>query len=289
MDLSGDDLKRVEALVAMAVEEDVGNGDATSESVLPEGLRASAVISAREPCVVSGLDVASMAFGRIDPDVDFSAFVSDGERVGAGEAIAEVSGRAASLLSAERVALNFLQRLSGIATLSAEYAAAVSGSGLVVLDTRKTTPGWRVLEKLAVAAGGCANHRMGLYDMVMIKDNHRHLASLEGEGGIARSVALARERHPELLVEVEADTFEEAREAIEAGADRVLLDNMSDDLMRSIVEFNDGRAELEASGGITLERLPAIAATGVDFVSIGALTHSATAVDIGMDIRTAAE
>jgi nicotinate-nucleotide pyrophosphorylase (carboxylating) len=274
----------VEALVRLALEEDIGSGDATSESVLPPDLLATAVIAAREPCVVSGVGVSEMVFRMLDSEVEFSAIAAEGDEVGYGAVIAKVFGRAVSLLSAERVALNFLQRLSGIATLSSKYAAAAEGTGLVVLDTRKTTPGWRVLEKTAVRSGGCSNHRFGLHDMVMIKDNHRHLASLEGPGGIVRSIELARGNHPGLRVEVEADTFEEAREAIDAGADRVLLDNMSDAAMRSIVDFNAGRSELEASGGITLERIPSIAATGVDFVSVGALTHSATAVDIGMDV-----
>ena len=181
--------------------------------------------------------------------------------------------------------LNFLQRLSGVATTSAKYAAALEGTKTLVLDTRKTTPGYRNLEKYAVAVGGATNHRIGLYDRVMIKDNHREMAAMEGPGGIVRSVERARQAHPELEVEVEADTLDEVREALEAGADHIMLDNMSDEMMAEAVKLVNGRAKLEASGGITLERLPRIGKIGVDFVSAGALTHSVKAADISLDIR----
>ena len=278
------DAARIEALVRMALEEDIGSGDATTDAIVPKGLEVVANISAREECVVAGLRVAEMVFKAVDSSLEFSALVEDGDRVDGETAIAKVRGEAISLLSAERTALNFLQRLSGIATLSAAYAAAAMGAGIVVLDTRKTTPGWRVLEKMAVRAGGCSNHRFGLYDMVMIKDNHRHLSALDGPGGITRAVSMARKARPELKIEVEADSLEEAVEAIEVGADRVLLDNMTDKKMREVVEINAGRVELEASGNVTLERIPDIASTGVDFISVGAITHSAKAVDIGMDL-----
>jgi nicotinate-nucleotide pyrophosphorylase (carboxylating) len=188
-------------------------------------------------------------------------------------------------LTGERTALNFLQRLCGVATMARRYADAAAGTGTVVLDTRKTTPGLRMLEKYAVATGGAGNHRIGLFDRVMIKDNHRALAGLEGPGGIRRSVEACRQRHPDLEVEVEADSLAEVAEAAEAGADYILLDNMSNDEMSRAIDLAAGRAKLEASGGITLARISAIAALGVDFISVGALTHSAPAVDIGMDMH----
>ncbi len=277
------DAARIEQLVRMALEEDVGPGDVTTDAMVPKGLVVAADIAARGECVVAGLKVARMVFEAVDSSLEFTPLLEDGARVDAGTTIANVQGEASSILTAERTVLNFLQRLSGVATLSAEYAAAAAGAGIVVLDTRKTTPGWRVLEKMAVRAGGSSNHRFGLYDMVMIKDNHRHMAALDGPGGIARAVSMARKARPELKIEVEADSPEEAMEAIEAGADRVLLDNMTNEQMREVAKINAGRAELEASGCVTLERIPAIAATGVDFVSVGAVTHSAKAVDIGLD------
>ena len=202
-----------------------------------------------------------------------------------GEIIAEISGPARGILTAERTALNFLQRLSGIATTTHRYTAALAGSHTVLLDTRKTTPGYRNLEKYAVAVGGGTNHRIGLYDRIMIKDNHRELAAAEGDGAIARAVARARKAWPQLEIEVEADRLEEVREAADAGAEYILLDNMSDEMMAEAVKIVGGRSKLEASGGITLERLPRIAATGVDFVSSGALTHSVKAADISLDVE----
>ena len=224
-------------------------------------------------------------FHAVDPDVTFRANVHDGDHCPAGTVLAHVLGPARALLTAERTALNFLQRLCGIATVSAA-AAHAAGTKLRVLDTRKTTPGWRNLEKYAVACGGADNHRVGLYDRVLIKDNHRELAGLDGPGGIGRAVAAARAAHPDLLIEVEADTLAEVAEALAAAANWILLDNMTDATMAEAVRRVAGRAKLEASGGITTERLPAIARTGVDAVSLGALTHSARAVDIAMDIRT---
>lgn len=202
-----------------------------------------------------------------------------------GDKLAEISGPARGILIAERTALNFLQRLSGIATTSAKYAKALEGTRTVVLDTRKTTPGYRNLEKYAVAVGGATNHRIGLYDRVMIKDNHRELAAMEGPGGIARSVERARKFRPDLEIEVEADSLDEVREAADAGVEYIMLDNMSDEMMAEAVQIVNGRAKLEASGGITLERLPRIGKIGVDFVSAGALTHSVKAADISLDIE----
>ena len=198
--------------------------------------------------------------------------------------MAEVSGKAASILTAERTALNFLQRLSGVATASKKYQDAAAGTNAIILDTRKTTPGWRNLEKYAVAVGGASNHRIGLYDRVMIKDNHRELAGLEGKDGILRSVERARKMYPDLEVEVEIDSLDSLDEALESGAEYILLDNMSNELMAEAVKRTAGRAKLEASGNMKLERVPSAAATGVDFISVGALTHSVKSADISLDV-----
>ena len=235
--------------------------------------------------VLAGLPVAERVFKLVEPRLEFKAIREDGDHCEYGDVLAEIHGPARGLLIAERTALNFLQRLSGVATTSAKYAAALEGTKTLVLDTRKTTPGYRNLEKYAVAVGGATNHRIGLYDRVMIKDNHREMAAMEGPGGIVRSVERARQAHPELEVEVEADTLDEVREALEAGADHIMLDNMSDEMMAEAVKLVNGRAKLEASGGITLERLPRIGKIGVDFVSAGALTHSVKAADISLDIQ----
>ncbi len=278
------DFKRVDILIELALEEDVREGDATSLSVIPADLEISTRLVAREDSVVAGLPVAERVFKAVDSAIVFTSVVSDGSHVSPGAVLAEIRGNAAKLLTAERTALNFLQRLSGVATASAKYAKAVEGTETVILDTRKTTPAWRNLEKYAVALGGSSNHRMGLYDRIMIKDNHRELAGLDGEKGITRSVKKAREMFPLLEIEVEADTIDEVREAADAGADYILLDNMSNNKMTESVNVNAGRAKLEASGGITLERIPSIAAIGgIDFISVGALTHSVKAVDISME------
>jgi nicotinate-nucleotide pyrophosphorylase (carboxylating) len=279
------DPSRMRTLVRLALDEDLGDhGDVTTDSVIPAEMAAAAVLVAREDCVCAGLAVAEAVFRAVDPDVVFRANVHDGDHCPAGTVLADAAGPARALLTAERTALNFLQRLCGIATISAT-AVRAAGKKLRVLDTRKTTPGWRNLEKYAVACGGAENHRVGLHDRVLIKDNHRDLAGLAGPGGIGRAVAAARAAHPDLLIEVEADTLAEVAEALAAKADWILLDNMTDADMAAAVHLVAGRARLEASGGITLPRLPAIARTGVDAVSLGALTHSARAVDIAMDIR----
>jgi nicotinate-nucleotide pyrophosphorylase (carboxylating) len=279
------DWKRTNTLIALALEEDLGvEGDATSLAVVSSGLEAKGALLAKQDCVIAGLPVAEAVFRAVDESLQFTSLVEDGAEIASGTKIAEMSGNAVGMLTAERTALNFLQRLTGVATQSAKFAAAVSGTGCVILDTRKTTPGWRNLEKYAVATGGASNHRTGLYDRIMIKDNHRELAGLEGPGGITRSVEKARRAYPKLEIEVEADTLEQAREAIEAGADYILLDNMDDETMRAAVEMNAGRAKLEASGGITFERIAKIAALGVDYISVGALTHSVKAADISLEI-----
>ena len=232
-----------------------------------------------------GLPVAERVFRTVEPKLEFRALKREGDVCGKGEILAEISGPARGVLTAERTALNFIQRLSGVATAARRCAELVAGSKTRVLDTRKTTPGFRNLEKYAVAVGGADNHRIGLYDRIMIKDNHRELAAMEGDGAIRRAVERARKAYPDLEIEVEADTLDEVRQAAECGVEYILLDNMDDDTMREAVRLVSGRAKLEASGGITIERLHSIAEIGVDFVSIGALTHSVKSADISLDIE----
>jgi len=264
-------------LVERALAEDVGTGDVTTEATVPAGARARATITQKAPGVVYGLDVAEAVFRRLDPDVRIERLVDEGVWRDGGGPVLRVEGSARALLTGERTALNFLQRLSGVATAAARAARAVVGTGAQVLDTRKTTPGLRALEKAAVAAGGAANHRAGLYDMVLIKENH-----IAAAGGIAAAVRAARERAPDLPLEVEVRNSEEIDEALAAGAQRLLLDNMTPAELRAAVRLVAGRARLEASGGVTFETLKEIADTGVDWVSVGALTHSAPALDLSL-------
>lgn len=275
--------EEIQRAVGVALGEDTGPGDVTTTALVPAEAQARARMVAREPLVVAGLSLAKAAFARMSREVKMHEAVADGRAVPAGALLLEAWGPARALLTAERVALNFVQRLSGIATLTAQFVAAVQGTGAQILDTRKTTPGWRRLEKFAVACGGGRNHRMGLYDMVLIKDNH--LAALRNErpNAIAAAVQRARAAHPGLKVEVEADTLEQVDQALEAGAGLVLLDNMTLAQLRVAVERCRGRAQTEASGGVTLASVREIAETGVDCISVGALTHSARAVDIGLD------
>jgi len=272
--------------VEAALAEDIGPGDATTLATVPEGARSAAVMRARESLVVAGLGLARIAFESLSPEVRVQTLVADGKKAGCGDTLLRVAGPARALLSAERVALNFVQRLSGIATLTASFVEALAGTPARVLDTRKTTPGLRRLEKYAVHCGGGLNHRAGLYDMVLIKDNH--LVTLAGErpNPVAAAVQRARQSYPDLQVEVEADTLEQVEQALAAGADIVLLDNMSLEQMRTAVSLCRGRARTEASGNVRLDTVRAIAETGVDFISSGALTHSARAVDIGLDFET---
>ena len=279
------DWKRTDALIALALEEDLGDrGDVTTNSVIPEDLVTDAVFLAKEDLVCAGLPVAERLFLTLDPTLRWEALVKEGEFCPKGTIMAKVHGSARMLLTGERTALNFLQRLCGVASAAKKYQEA-AGNSCRILDTRKTTPGWRNLEKYAVAVGGASNHRIGLYDRVMIKDNHRELAGLEGAGGITRSVERARKMYPGLEVEVEVDSLTELKEAVETGAEYILLDNMSDEMMAQAVKFVNGRSKLEASGGITLARIPSAAKTGVDFISAGALTHSVKSSDISMDIQ----
>jgi nicotinate-nucleotide pyrophosphorylase (carboxylating) len=263
-----------------ALAEDVGPGDITTEAIVPPDARARGVVRVKEPGVVAGLAVAARVFALLDPASVWRADVADGARIDRVPCdVAEVSGRARALLSGERVALNLLQHLSGIAT-AARRAVDAAGGRLVILDTRKTTPGLRMLEKHAVRLGGAGNHRFALYDGVLIKDNHIRVA-----GGVGEAVRRARAAAaPGLRIEVEASTLDEVREAVAAGADIILLDNMTPAQMRAAVAVVGGRARTEASGGITLDNLPEVAATGVDYASLGALTHSARALDISLKL-----
>jgi nicotinate-nucleotide pyrophosphorylase (carboxylating) len=271
--------------VQAALAEDIGRGDATTLATVPETAKAKAVMRAREPLVVAGLAFAEAAFTELSTAVKIERLVNDGRRVKGDDILLKISGPARTLLSAERVALNFVQRLSGIATLTAQFVEAVKGTNAQILDTRKTTPGWRRFEKYAVTCGGGHNHRLGLDDMVLIKDNH--LAALRGEkpNAIAAAVQRAREKYPDLKVEVEADTLEQVVQAADAWADMVLLDNMNSIQLRLAVQKVKGRLKTEASGGVNLANVQAIAKTGVDFISVGALTHSARTVDIGLDFE----
>jgi len=271
--------------VQFALAEDIGSGDVTTLAIAPEDATATAVMRAREPLVVAGLGLAEAAFRELSAAVKIKRATEDGQRVATKATLLEIAGPARALLSAERVALNFVQRLSGVATLTAHFVEAVEGTRAQILDTRKTTPGWRRLEKYAVTCGGGGNHRFGLYDMVLVKDNH--LAALKGESPnpIAAAVQRARARYPQLKVEVEADTLEQVDQALAAGADLILFDNMNPVQLRLAVQKCKGRAQTEASGGVTLAQVRAIAETGVDFISVGALTHSARAVDIGLDFE----
>lgn len=271
-------------LIDRALIEDVGSGDVTSLSVVTKDCLASARMIARQALVVAGLEVVREVFRRVDVALAVSMRAEDGDSLPMGAEILSVTGLARSILSSERVALNFAQRLCGIASLTRVYVKELKGLSCEILDTRKTTPGWRVLEKYAVVCGGGRNHRVGLFDMAMIKDNH--LAVLEGnqKQRIMEAVARVKAVYPDLRVEVEADTVEQALYAAEARADAVLLDNMNLPTLRKAVEAVAGRAKTEASGGITLDNLRAVALTGVDFISVGALTHSAAAADIALNI-----
>jgi nicotinate-nucleotide pyrophosphorylase (carboxylating) len=274
------DAQTLDQLVLRALSEDVGDADVTSEATVPEGSRATATITQKAPGVVFGLDAAEATFMALDPDVTLERLGYEGEWAEPPAPVLRATGDARALLAAERTALNFLQRLSGIATATARCVYAVEGTGAKILDTRKTTPGLRTLEKAAVAAGGGTNHRAGLYDMFLIKENHAALA-----GGIGAAVTAAKARHPELPLEVECRTPAEVDEALEAGATRLLLDNMRPDELRAIVAHVNGRARLEASGSITFETLRSYAETGVDWISVGALTHSAPALDLSLTLE----
>ena len=275
MAVATDTLERV-AFAALA--EDVGEGDVTTEATVDTDASGSADLVVREAGVVCGLDVAEAVFRAVEPELRFERLVDEGVVVAAGTAVARVAGPERGILTGERTALNFLARLSGIATLTRRYVDAVEGTGAAILDTRKTTPGLRVLEKHAVACGGGRNHRFGLDDGVLVKDNH-----LRAAGSVATAVERLRDA-TSLPIEVECDTLEQVSEALAAGADAILLDNMAPDRLRAAVALAGGRARLEASGGITLDNVRDVAETGVDEISIGALTHSARSLDVSLEL-----
>ena len=282
MELNTAEIRRA---VRDALAEDIGSGDVTTLATVHANAAAKAVMRAREPLVVAGLDFAEVAFRELSPKIKIEKLSRDGRRIVAGKTLLKISGPARAILSAERVALNFVQRLSGVATLTAQFVKAVSGTRAKILDTRKTTPGWRRFEKYAVACGGGKNHRMGLFDMILIKDNH--LAALKNAkpNAIGAAIQCARKKFPKLKIEVEADTLKQVEQALAAGADFILLDNMNLKQLRAAVKIVNGRAKTEASGGVNLKTVRAIAATGVNFISVGTLTHSACAVDIGLDFE----
>jgi nicotinate-nucleotide pyrophosphorylase (carboxylating) len=267
----------LQEIVRAALAEDVGSGDATTLATVDAAARARATITQKAPGVVFGIDAAERTFSEVDAAVTFERLSPEGAWQDAGTQVLRVEGPARALLTGERTALNLLQRLSGVATLTARYVNAVEGTGVQILDTRKTTPGLRMLEKAAVRAGGGTNHRIGLFDAVLIKENH-----IAAAGGVRQAIEQARRAYPDLPLEVECRNPEEIAQALEAGAPRVLLDNMDPAQLRAAVEQVGGRAELEASGGITLETVRAHAVEGLDFISVGALTHSACALDLSL-------
>lgn len=280
--LNPDDVLRA---VRAALAEDVGPGDVTTLATVPAESTSRAVMRAREPLVVAGLAFAEAAFRELSTVIQFQIPTADGQRAAAGDVLMTVTGSTRAILTAERVALNFTQRLSGVATAAATYVDAIRGTRAQILDTRKTTPGWRLFEKYAVACGGARNHRIGLFDLVLIKDNHLAALRDAAPNAVAAAVQRARMQYPQLKVEVEADTLEQVAQAVDADADFILLDNMSPALLRDAVQFVAGRAKTEASGGVNLQTVRAIAESGVDFISVGAITHSARAVDIGLDFE----
>ena len=283
MELSAAEIRQA---VKLALAEDIGSGDATTLATVPETATARALMRAREPLVVAGLAFAETAFRELSASLKIERLVQDGQHVNEAEILLKISGPARAILSAERVALNFVQRLSGIATLTAQFVEAVKGTQAQILDTRKTTPGWRRFEKYAVACGGGHNHRLGLFDRVLLKDNHLAALRAEKPNAIAAAIRRAREKFPKLKIEVEADTLEQVEQAAAARADIVLLDNMNPIQLRLAVQKIKGRLKTEASGSVNLANVRAIAGTGVDYISVGALTHSARAVDIGLDFES---
>lgn len=274
----------IDRIVLAALAEDIGDGDVTTENTISEDARLTGRFLAKESGVVAGVQVVWRTFALLDPRVELLVLIDDGQCVERGQVIAQVSGPGRAILSGERVALNFLQRMSGIATATREYVDATDGTHATILDTRKTVPGLRVLDKWAVRLGGGSNHRIGLYDMALIKDNH-----IAAVGSITEAVRLVRagierDDSKDRQIEVEVTNLEQLAEALEAGVDRIMLDNMPPELMREAVRLADARVPLEASGGISMESVREVAATGVDFISVGALTHSVKALDISLDL-----
>lgn len=272
----------IQNLVRAALAEDVGSGDVTTEFTVPADLRGKACIIAKEPCIVAGMPLAETVFSQLGARV--TVLTDEGELAENGRRICEITGPTRAILTGERTALNFLQRLSGIATLTRQFVDAIAGTKTEILDTRKTTPTLRALEKYAVGVGGATNHRMGLFDAAMIKDNHRAILDARGSTALAEAVAALRKSHPQLPVIIESDTLDDVERAVAAGANHILLDNMTLDELREAVSLVAGRAKLEASGGVRLATVRDIAETGVDYISVGALTHSARAVDLSLEV-----
>ena len=282
MTISELDFNLIKPVIDYALNEDLGSGDITTNSLVPFDLQAKATMVAKSSGVIAGLGVAEYVFKSLDKDILWKTYINDGEHVIKGDLILEISGSYRALLSGERLALNFLQRMSGIATMTDNYKNQLSGSKVKILDTRKTVPGLRILDKYAVRMGGGTNHRIGLYDMVLIKDNHIKVA-----GGITNAVGQIKKNIASgILIEVETTSIAEVKEALTTGVDIIMLDNMDNNTMRECVKIINGQAKVEASGNMTAERLREVAETGVDFISIGALTHSVTALDISMNIES---
>ena len=269
----------LDAIIALALAEDLGSGDITSHATIPAGRRCTAVILAKAPGVAAGVDVVQAVFRAVDPDVHVEILIADGTPITPPLNLITLEGRARSVLAGERTALNLLGRMCGVATATREYVDAIADTGARILDTRKTMPGMRTLDKYAVACGGGVNHRMGLYDAFLIKDNHLKVA-----GSVTQAVALARAAHPERPITVEVENLDQLREAVSCATARIMLDNMSVDVMREAVAIVDGRAVVEASGGITLTNIRQVALTGVDVISVGAITHSAKWLDVSMEV-----
>ena len=282
MTISELDFISIKPVIDYALYEDLGSGDITTNSLVPFDLQAKATMVAKSSGVIAGLDVAKYVFKSLDKDILWKTYINDGEHVTKGDLILEISGSYRALLSGERLALNFLQRMSGIATMTDIYKNQLAGSKVKILDTRKTVPGLRLLDKYAVRMGGGTNHRIGLYDMVLIKDNHIKVA-----GGITNAVGQIKKNIPPgVLIEVETTTIAEVKETLAAGVDIIMLDNMDNNTMMECVKIINGQAKVEASGNMTVERLREVAETGIDFISIGALTHSVIALDISMNIES---
>jgi nicotinate-nucleotide pyrophosphorylase (carboxylating) len=276
------DASQIDRIIINALEEDIGSGDITTDAIIGPDITGRAVLESREDIILAGLPVFMRVFSILDPKVTFETFYNDGERVPAGKIVCAIKGGMASILKAERTALNLIQRMSGIATITSHYVEKAGSGRVKILDTRKTAPGLRMLDKYAVPLGGGYNHRFGLYDAILIKDNHIAVA-----GGISKAIEAARKNaQGNIKIEVEVDDMEGVNEALKSGADIILLDNMPPDQLKKAVKLVSGRALLEASGGITIENIKEIAATGVDMISVGALTHSVRAVDLGLEISS---
>lgn len=275
------EINKINSLIESGLREDIGTGDITTNALIPDSMYTTATMIAKADGIIAGMDVARAVFTFLSPEIVWNPRVRDGDKIIKGDLLVEMSGPFRALLSGERLALNFLQRMSGIATMTSLFVSQMAGTGTKILDTRKTVPGLRILDKYAVKAGGGENHRIGLYDMVLIKDNHIKVA-----GGIRNAVAQIRSQvPPEIRIEVETTNMAEVLEALEVKADVIMLDNMTNEMMKECVAVINHQAKVEASGNMNLQRVSEVAATGVDYISIGALTHSVTALDISMNIK----